>query len=70
VIHSGKCPHCETTISYAKGEPIDIKVGKSEAYKGVSYLCPSCRSVLSVSMDPLALNQNLVNRLMKALGRG
>jgi hypothetical protein len=69
MLHSGKCPHCEKTVTYAKAEAIDIKVG-SEGYKGVSYLCPMCRSVLSISMDPLALNQNLVNRLLVALGKG
>lgn len=40
------------------------------SYKGVSYLCPNCRSVLSASMDQIALNEDLVQRLLKALGRG
>lgn len=69
MIHSGKCQQCKTTVNRANAEPIEIKVGK-EKYKGISYFCPSCHSVLSVSMDPLGLNQNLVIRLMKALGRG
>jgi hypothetical protein len=48
----------------------EIKVGTQDTYKGISHLCPSCHSVLSVSTDPFALNQNLVNRLMAALGKG
>jgi hypothetical protein len=70
MIHSGKCPHCEATIGHAKAEPIEIRVGTTEKYKGISYFCPSCHAVLSVGMDPLGLNENLVIRLMKALGKG
>jgi hypothetical protein len=70
MLHSGKCPHCEHIIGHAKAESIEIRVGTTDKYKGISYCCPSCRSVLSVSMDPLALNQNLVNRLMQALRKG
>jgi len=70
MLHAGKCPHCDKTISHAKAEPIDIRVGTTAEYKGISYYCPFCHAVLSVGMDPLALNQNLVNRLMQALGKG
>jgi hypothetical protein len=70
MFHSGKCPKCDRTINTAKAEAIDLHVSPKEAYKGVSYSCPSCHCVLGVSMDPLALNQNLVNRLKKALGKG
>ena len=44
--------------------------GAGAEYKGVSYSCPYCHAVLSVSMDQVALNVDLVKRLLKALGRG
>jgi hypothetical protein len=68
VIHSGKCPRCERTIATAKVE--NIKISGAADYKGVSYSCPYCHSVLSVSMDQVGLNVDLVNRLLKALGKG
>jgi hypothetical protein len=70
MLHAGKCPKCDATIGHANAEPIEVKVGTTEKYKGISYYCPFCHAVLSVAMDPLALNQNLVNRLMQALGKG
>lgn len=66
---SGICPHCQTIISHATVEPITINSGE-ESYKGVTYFCPHCRAVLTVSMDQIALNADLVTRLLKALRKG
>ncbi len=70
MLHSGKCQHCHKTVSSARVETIDINAGRQASYKGATYLCPHCRSVLSVSMDQIALNEDLVSRLLKALRRG
>ena len=69
MIHSATCPHCQRTIASATVENIKIN-GVGSEYKGVSYSCPSCHAVLSISMDQIALNVDLVKRLLKALGRG
>lgn len=69
-MHTGKCPHCERTVASAEVETMTIKAGAQASYKGVTYLCPHCRSVLGVSMDQIALNEDLKTRLMKAMGRG
>jgi len=69
MIHSAKCPHCEATIASATVENIKIR-GVGSEYKGVSYSCPSCHSVLTVSMDQIALNVDLVKRILSSLGRG
>jgi hypothetical protein len=70
MLHSGKCPHCDNIIGSVDVETIDINAGMYASYKGVTYLCPRCRSVLSVSMDQLALNHDVVKRLLKALDKG
>ena len=67
--HVGKCPHCQSTIARAKVETITIDGGDS-SYKGVTYSCLRCRAVLTVSMDQIALNADLVTRLLKALRKG
>lgn len=69
-MHSGKCPKCERTVSRVDVETITINAGAQASYKGVTYLCPSCHSVLGVSMDQIALNEDLKKRLLKALGQG
>jgi phage terminase large subunit GpA-like protein len=70
MFYSGKCPHCEKTVASANVETIQINAGTQASYKGVTYLCPHCRRVLTVSMDQISLNEDLVARLLKALGRG
>jgi hypothetical protein len=55
----GKCPHCQNPINDVILEPITAKVNPVRAsggpYKGVACLCPSCQRVLSISLDPKAL---------------
>jgi hypothetical protein len=69
MLHSGQCPYCHRIIASAKVENVRIN-GVGAEYKGVSYSCPYCHAVLSVSMDQISLNVDLVRRLLKALGRG
>lgn len=59
----GKCPKCNTIISKVTVESVEVEGAKS--YKGVSYLCPSCDCVLSVQIDPVALNADLANKVRK-----
>jgi len=70
MFHSGKCPHCEKAVSHVKVETIQFAAGLYEHYAGVSYLCPDCRAVLGVGVDPLALNDDVVSRLLTALRKG
>jgi hypothetical protein len=75
MFNAGKCPHCEKTITNVRLDAVTIRtelIGGQE-YRGVSYYCPSCNSVLSVAMDPVSLESDIidgvVSKLMKALGR-
>jgi len=51
----GKCPKCEKPVgSDVVLDFIEIHYhGKN--LKGVSYLCPSCHSVLSIQIDPVVM---------------
>jgi len=72
-INGNKCPHCNSVLTRAVVESIEVDTAvifSSTTYKGVTYACPSCRAVLSVSLDQMALNADVVDRLLKALGRG
>jgi hypothetical protein len=59
----GKCPKCNATISKVTVESVEVEGSKS--YKGLSYLCPSCDCVLSVQIDPLAVNAELLASLKR-----
>lgn len=69
MFHAGKCPKCDHGITYANIEPIELKLRRS-SYKGISYLCPFCKAVLSVSLDHLALTVDIAEAVAKRLGRG
>lgn len=46
----------------------DVSVGSyGNSYRGVAYLCSSCRAVLSVAIDPVALKADTVREVLAAL---
>jgi hypothetical protein len=69
MIHVGKCPKCDRRISSATIEAIELNISPA-AYKGISYLCPSCKTVLSVSLDHVALTNDIAAAVAKRLGKG
>ena len=66
---SGKCPHCKATVSKARVEAITIQKSDGVTFPGVSYTCSGCNAVLSVSLDPIAVKDELVKELRRILGR-
>jgi hypothetical protein len=69
MISTGKCPKCESIVTRVNLESLDVYVGMQNQWKGVSYLCPYCRTVLCVGIDPVALKIDTANDLLKALGK-
>jgi hypothetical protein len=51
-----KCPGCGTSVRNAKLD--DVAIGQ---WRGVSYSCPSCSTILSVAIDPVALKADTVS---------
>ena len=66
MINLGKCPKCEKIISKVKYENISASsgIGGTE-WNAISYCCQSCNTVLSVQIDPVALNTDLLKELGK-----
>lgn len=64
---AGNCPKCEKALGRVTIEQIDAYNQSGNAFNAVAYLCPHCRSVLSVEIDPLALKSDIVKDLVKAL---
>ena len=69
MLNNGKCPKCDKVISSVRHE--HIKVGmplmNEPEWHGISYICPSCSTVLSVSIDPVALKNDTITALLAAL---
>jgi hypothetical protein len=59
-----KCPKCEKPLTSATVKAITGS-GEGKKFALVAYSCPLCQSVVSIQMDPLALNIDLRNDLKK-----
>ena len=64
-MNTGKCPHCSAVLEKILVEDISLNDDKQPRWRGFSYLCPSCKAVLSVQMNPLALNFDLLTEIKK-----
>lgn len=69
MINSGKCPKCESIVSHVATEDVTLNVNLQARWKGFSYSCPRCRTVLGVQMNPLTIQVDIVNDIKKLLGR-
>lgn len=67
MVNSGRCPKCETILRSVVIEPVEVKVGFESKYHGISFCCPSCRNVLSVEIDPIALMSDTIAGVVEKL---
>ena len=64
MLNSGKCPKCEKVISNVKIEDVSASGDLGQTtWSALSYICPSCNTVLSVQIDPIAIMKNLLKDL-------
>ena len=69
-MNTGKCPGCGQVAFTVNVERINISSGPAGAtWVGVSYVCPNpqCRTLLGVSIDPVALKTDIVREIGKKL---
>jgi phage FluMu protein Com len=66
-MNTGKCPKCEKLLTHVDAEAIEIHQNLKSASRGVSYLCPHCRTILSVQIDPLASIADMANAVVRRL---
>jgi uncharacterized protein with PIN domain len=62
-----KCPKCEKMLGSVNIQKISASVIFGEKYHALAYVCPHCQSILNVGIDPVALNSDLVDDLVRAL---
>ena len=66
---SGKCPKCGNIVSSAKISAVPLSGLNMKNLNGIAYSCPhiACQAVISIGVDPLALNADVVAGVVKAL---
>jgi len=65
----GDCPKCGQAVIMAGAAPVQVLALDGSQWNGVKFYCMSCQSVLSVSIDPVCLKNDIVNELAEILGR-
>jgi len=66
---NGKCPKCEKPVTKATIAAIELSAGPTHTeWKGNAYACPYCHTILGVQIDPVALMNDTVNKVLKKLG--
>jgi len=63
----GKCPKCGNVVAAVHLERVDVVLNGLNQFHGVSYVCPNatCRAVLGVSIDPIAIKTDIVGEILK-----
>jgi hypothetical protein len=67
MISTGKCPYCDKVLHSVTLERITIDKDFKPKWHGASLLCPSCRKILNVSLDPVALKNDIVDEVLTHL---
>jgi len=60
---AGKCPKCEATVSSLKITGVEGRAPSGQGWKCITLNCPSCGTVLSAQIDPVAIKTDIVNAL-------
>ncbi len=60
MINTGKCPHCDKVIHNVTIEDMDVHVGFTPSWRGISYVCSACKAILGVSIDPIAMKSDII----------
>jgi phage FluMu protein Com len=63
---SGKCPKCENIVSSVVIDDVNVNAG-TKSWRGITYQCPSCRTILGVGIDPIALKADTVREVLLGL---
>jgi hypothetical protein len=67
MVTTGKCPKCEKIVNAVNVEHVHVREGLQNKWHGISLVCPYCRTVLGVSIDPVALKTDIVEEILEGL---
>ena len=65
---AAQCPKCNAVLFRVTLDDVKVDAGRN-SWNGVAYSCPHCFAALSVGIDPVALKTDMVQEILRALGR-
>jgi len=63
------CPYCEKGFTYVKIQEVEMHAGFEPYHSGLTYLCPHCQKILSIQINPIKFQEELLARLDHLLRR-
>lgn len=65
----GKCPKCEKSLDHVDIDAISAGDKMSgPLHHAISYVCPFCKTILGVAIDPISLKVDTVREILQGLG--
>lgn len=64
----GKCPKCENLVTQVSIAEVSIPAIEA-TWRGVTYSCVVCGTVLGVQMDPISLKSDTIEEVAAVLRR-
>lgn len=64
-MNSGKCPKCEKVLTYVSIEEMPVHVLMAKKWRGCSFLCPHCKTILNVCIDQLTIRDETLDAISK-----
>jgi hypothetical protein len=64
------CPSCNAAIHHVTIQDVTVGGLATDQWNGITYSCPACQHVLSVAIDPVALQADLVDEIVARLRPG
>jgi hypothetical protein len=61
------CPKCEVPVFAVDIEAVTLSAENGLTWRGLSYGCQQCKALLSVSIDPTALGEDIAASVVEAL---
>ena len=65
----GLCPKCSTPVTHVNITEVGASSFTGKQWRGISYDCPSCRGILSVQIDPVALKTDTIEGTVARLAQ-
>ncbi len=64
---TGKCPGCSKNVASVELDTVEITMDGQNKFRGVTYQCQNCHTVLGVQMDPLGIAGDIVRDIARGL---
>jgi uncharacterized protein with PIN domain len=67
-MNQGKCPKCARVLTSVETDDVEMKVHHA-IYRGLSYYCPDCKTVLGVGLNPVTIREEIIKKIVSELTR-